>query len=213
MSKTTCYRRRLDTEITFKYRFSFIRKASTMARFLMGFVLLLSPAAAHEWRNISATFGDTKMLLNVAIGDGFIELHSHKPENAPASFRETTNLHVFSRQLVAMRNSVDKECYVRHIKETFEDLKVKIGGIEQHNATVGQLAEDWIDVDNVCPIEPWAVKELLGDEIDSFCRFHDVYYVGLVHTGTVDLTAPPRRYKRAAPPRVSVASACCCCRH
>ncbi|XP_048254170.1 uncharacterized protein LOC124117986 [Haliotis rufescens] len=184
-----------------------------MARLLMCCVLILSSAAASEWRNISATFGDTTMQLSVAIGDGIIELQSHKPEKAPASFRETTNIHVFSRQLVAMRNSVDKECYVRHIKETFEELKVKIGGIEQHNATVGQLAEDWIDVKKVCPIEPWAVEDLLGNEIDCFCRFHDVYYVGLVHTGTVDLTAPSRRRKRAAAARVNVVSACCCCRH
>ncbi|XP_048254172.1 uncharacterized protein LOC124128706 isoform X1 [Haliotis rufescens] len=206
LSRTTCYRRRIGASTIAK------SKISTMARFLMGFVLILSSAAASEWRNISATYGDTTMLLDVAIGDGIIELQSHKPDNAPASFRETTNLHVFSRQLVAMRNSVDKECYVRHIKETFEELKVKIGGIEQHNATVGQLAEEWIDVKKVCPIEPWAVEDLLGDEIDCFCRFHDVYFVGLVHTGTVDFTAPSRRRKRAAAARVDVASACCCCR-
>ncbi|XP_071094836.1 uncharacterized protein [Haliotis cracherodii] len=181
-----------------------------MARLLMCYVLILSSAAAFEWRNISATYGDTTMLLNVAIGDGFIELQSHKQDNAPASFRETTNLHVFSRQLVAMRNPVDKECYVRHIKETFEELKVKIGGIEQHNATVGQIYEDWIDVKMVCPIEPWAVEDLLGDEIDCFCRFHDVYYVGLVHTGRIDLKTPSRRRKRAAASSLVVASACYC---
>ncbi|XP_067677145.1 uncharacterized protein [Haliotis asinina] len=150
------------------------------------------------------------MLLNVAIGDGIIELHSHKPDNSPPSFKETSNIHVFSRQLVAMRNSVDKECYVRHIIESFEDLKEKLAGIEQHDASKGKLSEDWIDVKNVCPIESWAVEDLLGDEIACFCRFHKVYFVGLVHTGVVDLTSPSRRHKRAAA-RVSVASACCCC--
>ncbi|XP_067677131.1 uncharacterized protein [Haliotis asinina] len=174
-----------------------------MAMLLMSLGLVLSSAAAatvsapptaaaatpaYEWRNINATYGDGTMLLNVAIGDGIIELHSHKPDNAKASFRETSNIHVFSGQLVAMRNSVDKECYVRHIIESFEDLKEKLAGIEQHDASKGKLSEDWIDVADVCPIESWAVEELLGDEIDCFCRFHKVYFVGLVHTGTVDLT-------------------------
>ncbi|XP_046559592.1 uncharacterized protein LOC124268659 [Haliotis rubra] len=197
-----------------------------MAMFLMSLGLGLSSAAAataatvaapakaaapaYEWRSINATYGDETMLLDVAIGDGIIELHSHKPDNAPTTFRETSNIHVFSRQLVAMRNSVDKECYVRHIIESFEDLKEKIGGIEQHDASKGKLSEDWINVKNVCPIESWAVEELLGAEIDCFCRFHKVYFVGLVHTGTVDLTTPSRRHKRAAA-AVFVASACSCC--
>ncbi|XP_046549413.1 uncharacterized protein LOC124259333 [Haliotis rubra] len=174
-----------------------------MAMLLMSLMFVLSSAAAYEWRSINATYGDEAMLLNVAIGDGII--------NAPASFRETSNIHVFSRQLVAMRNSVDKECYVRHIIESFEDLKEKIGGIEQHNSSKGKLSEDWIDVKNVCPIESSAVEELLGDKIDCFCRFHKVYFIGLVHTGTVDLTTPSRRRKRSVAAPVSVASACCCC--
>ncbi|XP_046549412.1 uncharacterized protein LOC124259332 [Haliotis rubra] len=217
-----------DTEETFKYWTPDTGQYtnSTMTMLLISLGLVLSSAAAatvaapgkeaaptapaYEWRNINATFQDTTMLLNVAVGDGIIELHSHKPDNAKASFRETSNIHVFSRQLVAMRNTLDKECYVRHIIESFEDLKEKIAGIEQHDASKGKLYEDWIDVADVCPIESWAVEELLGDEIDCFCRFHKVYFVGLVHSGAEDPTTPSRRRKRAAAPPVDVASACAC---
>ncbi|XP_067660260.1 uncharacterized protein [Haliotis asinina] len=167
-------------------------------------------APAYKWRNINATYGDTTMLLNVAIGDGIIELHSHKPDNAKPSFRETSNIHVFSRQLVAIRNSVENECYVRHFIESFEELKEKLAGIEQHDASKGNLSENWIDVTNVCPIESWAVEELLGDNIDCFCRFHKVYFVGLVHTGVVDFSAPYSRGRSTISYPVNVASACFC---
>ncbi|XP_067660252.1 uncharacterized protein [Haliotis asinina] len=186
-----------------------IFKHSTMVKFLVSLCFVLSSSLASEWRNITAIYGNKTMMLDVAIGEDIIEVQSHKPDNAPDSFRETTNLHVFIFQhLVAMRNQANKACYVRHIFETFEELKEKISSIEQHDTSKGLVAEDWIDVADVCPIESWAVKELLGDEIDSFCRFNDVYFVGYVHTGTMDQKAQSRRHKRAMMRGIFVASCC-----
>ncbi|XP_046584920.1 uncharacterized protein LOC124291865 [Haliotis rubra] len=104
---------------------------------------------------------------------------SHKPEGSAENFRETTNLFVFNRNLVAIRDSVDKRCYIQHTDATYAEMKAMVNGDAQD--TNGDVTgdEERIDVSSLTckPFTPFAVKLLFGDEIESFCRFHDVYFL------------------------------------
>ncbi|XP_048255565.1 uncharacterized protein LOC124129085 isoform X2 [Haliotis rufescens] len=164
---------------------------------LYAVVLLLAVCSAVQWKHKTGRVpnGD-KVPFDIAMDGKTMITVSHKPEGSAENFRETTNLFVFNRNLVAIRDSVDKKCYIQHTDLTYAAMQAVVNGDRQDTTgdeTEGQ--EERIDVSSLTckPFTPFAVKLLFGDEIESFCRFHDVYFLDDSNVEVVGKEVEPMR--------------------
>ncbi|XP_046351798.2 uncharacterized protein LOC124132144 [Haliotis rufescens] len=161
-------------------------------------VLLFGCCAGVQGYHVVGKFGDQIIPIDVTFGTDIMEVTAHKPANALDSFRETTNLHVFSTSFVAIRNAVDQQCYIQRFNATMTGMKRRLEEAKRAHDVLDGVKEEWLRVDKLSPLKTWTVKLLFGPHIADFCLHHEVFLVDSKYSGLVDAKQvnPNMRHKR-----------------
>ncbi|XP_071097811.1 uncharacterized protein [Haliotis cracherodii] len=138
-------------------------------------IVLVQCAGATEYAHGTVTPGGGEIVpMDIALDQDSMLTYPGTPDPPQDCFKQTINLHDFTKGLVAIKIIEKSTCFVKTTDETYEDVKQIVDDINKgETAPKVQATEEWATPSTPIPSEE--VVGTVGEKIANFCTGYEVY--------------------------------------